>query len=87
MNATVKSLATFTTVKMQPLVFNGTTTTFTLLTTGGAVPNILASSDLLVSLDGVIQQPDVAYTGSGNQIVFTTAPIADSGCFIVWYQH
>jgi hypothetical protein len=87
MNATVKSLATFTTVKMQPLVFNGTTTTFTMTTVTGGVPNVLASSDLLVSLDGVIQQPDVAYTASGNQIIFTTAPLATSLCFIVWYEH
>lgn len=87
MDVQVRSSSIFSTVKMQPLVFNGTLTTFTLTTTAGAVPNILASSDLLVSLDGVIQQPDVAYTASGNQIIFSAAPTADSLCFIVWYQH
>jgi hypothetical protein len=87
MNVEVRSSTVFSTVKMQPLVFNGTTTTFTLTTTAGAVPNILASSDLLVSLDGVIQQPDVSYSAAGNQILFTTAPSQTSGCFIVWYQH
>lgn len=87
MNVAVRSLAIFSTVKMQALIFNGSTTIFTLLTLPGAVPNILASSDLLVSLDGVIQQPDTDYVASGNQIHFITAPSADSVCFIVWFQH
>lgn len=87
MNVAVRSLAIFSTVKMQPLAFNGSTTIFTLLTMPGLVPNILASSDLLVSIDGVIQQPDTDYIASGNQIHFMVAPGADSACFIVWFQH
>lgn len=87
MNAQVKSLAVFSTVKMQTLVFNGVATVFTMVTVPGAAPNVLASSDLIVCLDGVLQQPDVAYVASGSTITFSVAPTADSVCFIVWFQH
>jgi hypothetical protein len=87
MNVQVRSLAVFSTVKMQALTFDGSTTLFHMLTMPGDTPNIAASSDLIVSLDGVIQQPDTAYIASGNQIQFTVAPNVDSVCFIVWFQH
>lgn len=87
MNVQVRTLGTFQTVKLQTLVFDGTKTTFTLLTMAGAAPNVQVSSDLLVSVDGVIQNPDVAYTASGNQIQFTTAPTADALNFIVWFSY
>lgn len=87
MNVAVRSLAIFSTVKMQNLTFDGTTTVFHMTTLPGNTPNVLASSDLIVSIDGVIQNPDVAYVASGNTITFTTAPSADSVEFIVWFQH
>ena len=61
--------------KLDALTFNGSTTTFTLLS-GGA--NVLAGdpTQLFISLNGVIQEPGVAYTLSngGSQITFSSAP-------------
>lgn len=87
MGVNVKTIAVFQSVKMQRLIFDGVATAFILTTLPGDQPNIAVSSDLLVSLDGVIQDPDIAYTASGDVIVFTTAPSADSSCFIVWWSH
>lgn len=87
MNAAVKTITVFTSYKLQALTFDGVATTFQLRTVSGFPPNIMASSDLLVSLDGVIQEPDTSYTASGTAIVFMTAPATDSKCFIVWWSH
>jgi hypothetical protein len=61
--------------KLDALTFNGSTTSFTLLS-GGA--NVLAGdpTQLFISLNGVIQEPGVAFTlaSGGTQIVFSTAP-------------
>ena len=42
--------------------------------------------ELLVSVDGSIQQPGVHYQASLATITFTEAPLADSVTFITWYQ-
>lgn len=61
--------------KLDAFTFNGSTTSFTLLS-GGA--NVLAGdpTQLFISLNGVIQEPGVAYTLSngGSQITFSSAP-------------
>lgn len=61
--------------KLDALTFNGSTTTFTILS-GGA--NVLAGdpTQLFISLNGVIQEPGVAFTLSngGSQITFSSAP-------------
>jgi hypothetical protein len=61
--------------KLDAFTFNGSTTTFTLLS-GGA--NVIAGdvTQLFISLNGVIQEPGVAFTltSGGTQIVFSTAP-------------
>ena len=61
--------------KLDALTFNGSTTTFT-LKSGNA--NVLAGdpTQLFISLNGVIQEPGVAYTLSngGSQITFSSAP-------------
>lgn len=87
MGVEVRSLTVFTSYKLQALTFDGVATTFQLRTVSGFPPNIMASSDLLVSLDGVIQEPDASYSASGTAIVFMTAPAPDSKCFIVWWSH
>jgi hypothetical protein len=74
--------------------FNGTLQRFTLQRTiNGAVENFhpAVSRQLLVSLGGVIQEPD----STGNQgfkieydeIVFAVAPAAGIKCFIISYGH
>jgi hypothetical protein len=39
---------------------------------------------LLISIGGIIQQPDVDYTISSNRIIFTTAPAAGLSFFGVY---
>ena len=34
-----------------------------------------SAKNLIVTLDGVLQEPDIAYTVSGDQIIFSTAPL------------
>lgn len=53
--------------------FNGVTTQFT-LTANGVTANILGQNVLIISVDGVIQEPGVAYTISGDDIIFSEAP-------------
>jgi hypothetical protein len=70
--------------KLDPLVFNGTTTSFA-MTTGGGTPVLPQKPEsLVVSLDGIVQEPGAAYTTSGSNIVFSTAPEADVRSFIVF---
>lgn len=53
--------------------FNGSTTTFN-LTSGGQAFYPGSSYSLLVSLAGVIQEPESAFTIDQNQIIFATPP-------------
>ena len=63
--------------------FDGSTTTFNLTFNGTSV-QIGDAVQLIVSLNGVIQEPVVAYTlaNAGSQIVFSTAPASGASCFI-----
>jgi hypothetical protein len=59
--------------------FDGSTTTFTTSVPPGTSAYYVtagSASQLLISLGGVIQQPDVDYTVGINSITFTTAPAA-----------
>lgn len=59
------------------LTGNGTTTAFTIAGSTGLVnPN-----ELIVTLDGAVQEPTVDYTINSNTITFTTAP--DNGAKVV----
>jgi hypothetical protein len=62
--------------------FDGATTVFT-LQAGGVAANLLGSNVLIVSIDGVIQEPGVAYTLSGDAITFTEAPAAISDFYAI----
>ena len=59
--------------------FDGTTTTFN-LTLGGQAYFTSNPYTLLLSLDGVIQEPIVSYTITENQLTFAAAPTS-SGRF------
>ena len=72
--------------------FNGALTSFTLTRSIGGVATSfypVTTAQLLVSLGGTIQEPDRGGTRGfkidGNQIVFATAPPANTDCFIVSY--
>jgi len=64
----------------QDLTADGSTTTFTLNYTVGS------SSSILVSVSGVIQQPESAYniSGGGTQIVFSAAPESGETVFVIF---
>jgi len=64
----------------QTLTADGSTTTFTLNYTIGS------SSSILVSVSGVIQEPESAYniSSGGTQIVFSTAPEIAETIFLVF---
>ena len=64
----------------QALTADSSTTTFTLNYVVGS------SSSILVSVAGVLQEPEVAYNlgSGGTQIVFTAAPTTGDTCFVVF---
>lgn len=80
------------TAKVDALTFNGSTSTFNLTSGGTAIPTLSSASNLLISLNGVIQEPGVSYSVSGTSITFlqngvATAPAADTVFFgVVFYS-
>ena len=74
--------------------FNGSLDTFNLLRSINSTNQAffpVSDQSLLVSLGGVLQQPDssgaIGFTTNGQQIVFSTPPLANTKCFIVSYGH
>jgi hypothetical protein len=64
--------------------FDGVTTTFTTSVPPGTSAYYVtagSASQLIISLGGVIQEPDVDYTVSTNSITFTTAPASGLSFF------
>jgi hypothetical protein len=62
--------------------FNGTKTTFN-LTLGGQPYFTSNPYTLLLSLDGVIQEPIVSYVINENQITFADAPTSTGRCYCI----
>lgn len=60
--------------------FNGVDTIF-VLTEGGNAFIIGNAQNLIISIDGVIQEPGVAYTVNGSSVTFTEAPASGSSFF------
>jgi hypothetical protein len=67
---------------------DGVRTTFTLSTkaAGGPAVTISKNEELLVSLDGVVQEPAVSYSATGATITFAQAPAADAYIFFTWFR-
>lgn len=67
------------------IVPDGTTTSFPLVDYSNNPYHSVNAAQFLVAVDGVPQNPGVDYTmtGDGNNIVFSTAPAADSTAFAV----
>ena len=63
--------------KIDAPTFNGSTTAFN-LTGGGIAFHVGSATQLLISINGVMQEPNTAYNvvSGGSQIQFTTAPAA-----------
>ena len=64
----------------QSITDDSATTTFTLNYVVGS------SSSILVSVAGVVQEPEVGYnlTGGGNSIAFTAAPTTGATVFVIF---
>ena len=62
--------------------FNSSTTAFNLTASSVAMEPVVPEA-LLVSINGVVQEPHTDYTISGSAITFTTAPASTDDCFIV----
>ena len=62
--------------------FNGSTTAFT-LQVGGSNVSPGTANDIVVSLGGVIQNPNIDYTIAGSTLTFTTAPASGLSFFAV----
>jgi len=60
--------------------FNGSLTTFN-LTVAGAAFTASQATQLIISVAGVLQEPETAYTVSGSQITFTSAPASGASFF------
>jgi hypothetical protein len=52
----------------------------------GTNPNLAGPEELLVSIDGVIQEPAVQYQASGDTVTFLQAPSADAYVFMSWFK-
>jgi len=68
------------TFEKQALTADGSTTTFSLNYTVGS------SSSILVSVSGVVQEPETAYNiaSGGTTIVFSAAPESGEGVFLIF---
>ena len=60
--------------------FDGSTTQFALTTNSIAVTPVTASA-VIISINGVLQEPTTAYTVSGTNITFTSAPASTDTFF------
>ena len=71
---------TYGAFERQSLTADGSTTTFTLDYT------VASTSSILISVAGVLQEPNSAYTlgSGGTQIVFTEAPGASENVFLIY---
>ena len=68
------------TFEKQTLTADGSTTTFSLNYTVGS------SSSILVSVSGVVQEPETGYniSSGGTEIVFSEAPASGEGVFLIF---
>jgi hypothetical protein len=73
--------------KIKPLIPapDGTRTTFTLQSADGSAFAVSDSAQAQISVNGVWQEPVVAYTIAVDQITFSEAPEADAYVFGVWF--
>ena len=62
--------------------FNGITTAFN-LTSGGSAFYPGSAYSLLVSLGGIIQEPEIGFTINNSTLTFAAAPVGSDDCFIV----
>jgi hypothetical protein len=70
---------------LKPITPDGATITFTLArASDSSAINVAHNEELIVSVDGVLQQPAAAYNASASSITFAEAPAASALVFITW---
>jgi hypothetical protein len=71
-----------------PSAPNGSAASFALATklVGGPPVSVVRPEELLVSLDGVIQEPATAYNATGATLSFSSPPETGSRLFVTWYK-
>lgn len=69
-----------TSKKLDGLTFNGSTTTFAMTCNGIAITTAFAEQ-VMVSLNGVVQEPNQSYLVSSGNIVFSVAPASTDTFF------
>jgi hypothetical protein len=78
-------------VQLTPALPDGTTKTFTMKYThpvNGPTPvDITDGAQLQVSIDGIVQEPAVDYSGSGATLTMQTAPVAGARFWVVWFSN
>ena len=65
--------------------FDGANTNFSLTVSSSAV-SPTSAAHLLISINGIVQEPTTVYTVSGSTITFTTAPQSGDTFFGVFYE-
>ena len=73
-------------VKMNSLTPDGNTKVFTLTATDGTTVDIIGTNTLLVSVDGVWQEPTTMYSAVDNQLTFIEAPLVGAVIFMIWFS-
>jgi hypothetical protein len=77
--------------KIEPLAPDGTLTDFPLqyIDPNSGLPTdaaVSATPELLLSLDGIVQEPGIDFTATGATLHMAVAPSADAHLWAVWYQ-
>ena len=67
-------------------VTNTSTLTYNLNYSSSQINNVSKASDLIVSIEGVVQEPEVAYTVTSGTITFNPTALYQSGIDIYIYQ-
>jgi hypothetical protein len=81
------AITPITNINTPPGYQDGVRASFTLtLKSDGTSPNLAGPEELLVSIDGVIQEAGVQYSASADTITFSQAPTADAYVFMSWYK-
>jgi hypothetical protein len=70
--------------KLNSITPDGTTTVFTVTAIDATAVTIQNTSELMIHVDGVEQEPGISFTAINNQVTFAVAPSADSIVFMVW---
>ena len=81
------AIVPITNINTPPGAQDGVQTSFTLtVKADGTAPNLAGPEELLISVDGVIQEAAAQYVVSGDTLTFVQAPAADAYVFISWFK-